>query len=48
MWATDWPWFEDKFKYQQGVDCIRKHADFMTEQEKALFLGGTAARFMSC
>ena len=20
MWATDWPWFEDKFKYQQSVE----------------------------
>jgi len=47
MWGTDWPWFEDKFKYQQGVDCIRRHAMFMTDDEKTLFLGGTAAAFMS-
>jgi predicted TIM-barrel fold metal-dependent hydrolase len=47
MWATDWPWFEDKFKYQQAVDCIRKHANFMSDKEKALFLGGTAERLMA-
>jgi len=46
MWGTDWPWFEDKMKYPQSVDCIRKHGHFMTAPEKALFLGDTAARFM--
>ena len=30
MWATDWPWFEDEFKYKQGIDCFRKHAPFFT------------------
>jgi predicted TIM-barrel fold metal-dependent hydrolase len=46
MWGTDWPWFEDRMKYPQSVDCIRKHAHFMTAAEKASFLGDTAARFM--
>jgi len=46
MWGTDWPWFEDKMKYTQAVDAIRKHAHYMTAAEKALFLGDTAARFM--
>lgn len=46
MWGTDWPWFEDKFKYKQGVDAIRKHAHFMSADQKADFLGRTAARFM--
>jgi predicted TIM-barrel fold metal-dependent hydrolase len=46
MWGTDWPWFEDKFKYKQAVDSIRRHAHFMSEQEKKLFLGDTAAKFL--
>lgn len=46
MWGTDWPWFEDRMKYPQAVDCIRRHAHFMTDKDKAFFLGGTAARFM--
>lgn len=45
-WGTDWPWFEDKFKYRQGVDAIRRHAHFLSSQQKADFLGNTAARFM--
>lgn len=47
MWGTDWPWFEDKFKYKQAVDCIRRHANFMSDSEKALFLGDVANRFMT-
>lgn len=45
-WGTDWPWFEDKFKYRQSVDSIRRHASFLSAEQKADFLGGTAARFM--
>ena len=39
MWATDWPWFDWAFKYEQGVNAIRKHADFLSEQEKAEAFG---------
>jgi len=46
MWATDWPWFEHAFKYKQGVDSIRLHADFLTEDERAMVLGGSAMAFM--
>lgn len=46
MWATDWPWFDDRFLYQQGIDCFRRHADFFRDGELALFLGDNAARFM--
>jgi predicted TIM-barrel fold metal-dependent hydrolase len=46
MWATDWPWFDDRFLYQQGIDCFRKHASFFAEHELDLFLGDNAARFM--
>ncbi len=47
MWATDWPWFDDRFLYQQGIDCFRKHASFFEEGELDLFLGDNAARFMA-
>ncbi len=47
MWATDWPWFEDRFLYQQGIDCFRKHALFFREGELDLFLGDNAERFMA-
>jgi predicted TIM-barrel fold metal-dependent hydrolase len=46
MWATDWPWFDWAFKYEQGVNAIRKHANFLTESEKASFLGQSAVEFM--
>ncbi len=46
MWATDWPWFERYMKYPQAVDSIRLHADYMTDKDKANFLGDTASRFM--
>lgn len=45
-WATDWPWLEEFMKYPQAVDAIRKHASFLTEDEKAAFLGGNAIRFV--
>jgi predicted TIM-barrel fold metal-dependent hydrolase len=46
FWATDWPWLEVWMNYPQAVNCIRRHASFMTESEKDLFLGGNAARFV--
>lgn len=46
MWGSDWPWFEDKFKYKQAMDAIRLHAHYMSEGQTAEFLGGTALRFM--
>ena len=46
MWATDWPWFGDRFLYPQGIDCFRKHATFFSAEELAQFLGGTAEEFL--
>jgi predicted TIM-barrel fold metal-dependent hydrolase len=46
MWASDWPWFDWAFKYEQGVNAIRRHADFLSEEDQTRFLGGTAAEFM--
>ena len=47
MWATDWPWFDWAFKYEQGLNAIRRHVPWLREDDKALFLGGTAVEFMS-
>jgi predicted TIM-barrel fold metal-dependent hydrolase len=46
MWGTDWPWFDWAFKYEQGVNSVRRHADFLTDADKARFLGETAVEFM--
>ena len=46
MWATDWPWYDWAFKYEQGVNAIRKHAEFLSERDKRFILGETAAEFM--
>lgn len=46
MWATDWPWFNDRFIYEQGVNAVRLHAHCLTSDEKAAFLGRAAARYL--
>jgi predicted TIM-barrel fold metal-dependent hydrolase len=46
MWATDWPWLEHYMKYPQAVDAIRRHAGFLSLEEKRAFLGGNAVRFL--
>lgn len=45
-WGTDWPWFEHFMLYPQAVDSIRRHASFWNEQEKAMFLGENAMRWI--
>lgn len=46
MWATDWPWLDHCYKYQGAIEAIRRHANFLTEEEKATFLGGAAEAFL--
>jgi predicted TIM-barrel fold metal-dependent hydrolase len=46
MWATDWPWFEWAFKYEQGVNAILRHADFLNESQKEDFMGKAAIKFL--
>ena len=46
MWATDWPWLDHRYKYEQAIEAIRRHANFLTEGEKATFLGGAAEAFL--
>ena len=46
VYGTDWPWLEHYFMYPQLVESIRRHADFLTEEEKELFLHRNARRFL--
>jgi predicted TIM-barrel fold metal-dependent hydrolase len=46
MWATDWPWTEWFCKYRQMVTAVQNHANFMSDTEKARFMGGTAIEFL--
>ncbi len=47
FWATDWPWLEEYQTYQQAVNSIRRHANFMSDAEKLLFLGDNAHAFIA-
>ncbi len=46
MWATDWPWFGDRFLYSQGIDCFRFHADFLSSKDLTQYLGDNALDFL--
>lgn len=46
MWATDWPWYDHFFIYEQGANATRRHAHFWSEAERADFMGLAAARFL--
>jgi len=46
VWGVDRPCSEDKFKYRQGADAIRRHAHLLSSSQKADLPGHTAACFM--
>jgi predicted TIM-barrel fold metal-dependent hydrolase len=46
VYGTDWPWLDHCFMYAQLVESIRRHAGFMSEEEKELFLHRNARRFL--
>lgn len=46
VYGTDWPWLDHCFMYPQLVEAIRRHADFMSEAEKRMFLYENAKRFL--
>lgn len=46
MYGTDWPWLNHFFMYPQLVESIRRHANFMSEDEKEMFLHRNARRFL--
>ncbi|MEE9247919.1 MAG: amidohydrolase family protein [Dehalococcoidia bacterium] len=46
VWGSDIPWCFRTCTYQQNLDLIRLHTDFMTEEDRALVLGGNLARLL--
>lgn len=34
IWASDWPWFEWGFKYEQAVSAIPRHGDFLSQRQE--------------
>jgi predicted TIM-barrel fold metal-dependent hydrolase len=46
VFGSDWPWLEHYFMYPQLIDAVRKHADFLSEEEKHAFLHENARRFL--
>ncbi len=44
LWGSDMPAAERRVTYRQAMDYVRLHADFMSEEDKALFFGGNVAR----
>jgi predicted TIM-barrel fold metal-dependent hydrolase len=46
MWGTDWPHLSHQMHYPQAIDCVRRHASFMSDSDKDAFLGGNARRFL--
>ena len=46
IWGTDMPMVARFCTYTQCLDQFRKHCDFLTDEQRADILGGTAARLM--
>jgi predicted TIM-barrel fold metal-dependent hydrolase len=47
MWGTDYPPVLRAATYRQHLDWIRKHCAFLTDEQRADILGGTAQRFLA-
>ena len=48
LWGTDMPYCSGSWcTYKQAIDYIRVHCAFLSEDEKALILGGNAARMFN-
>jgi len=46
MWGSDWPGTLCQCTYQQNVDIVRRHCEFLTPRQRAQILGGTACRVL--
>jgi predicted TIM-barrel fold metal-dependent hydrolase len=46
MWGTDWPWTDSWCKYFQLVQAVLEHANFLGPDDKRMFLGENAVRFL--
>jgi predicted TIM-barrel fold metal-dependent hydrolase len=44
LWGSDMPNIYRTCTYQQCLDLVRLHCDFLSEEQKALVLGGNAAK----
>ncbi len=44
VWGSDMPWAMRTCTYQQNLDLIRLHTDFMTQGDRELVMGGNVAR----
>ena len=44
VWGSDMPWTMRTCTYQQNLDLIRLHTDYMSEQDRSLILGGNIAK----
>jgi len=42
MWGSNYPMLMDRFSYTERLDVVRRELPFLTEDERALMLGGTA------
>jgi predicted TIM-barrel fold metal-dependent hydrolase len=45
MWETDCPFQVDRDKYQDSIDLVRKHLDFLTAEDRDWLLRRTAEEF---
>jgi predicted TIM-barrel fold metal-dependent hydrolase len=46
MWGTDYPPVLKNATYQQLLDWVRTHCAFLSDEQRALILGGTAEKFL--
>ena len=46
IWGTDMPMVMRFWTYRQNVDFIGRYCDFLSDDDRAAILGGTAARLM--
>jgi predicted TIM-barrel fold metal-dependent hydrolase len=47
LWGTDYPPVLRSATYLQLLDWVRKHCSFLTAEQRAAILGGTAERFLA-
>ncbi len=47
LWGTDYPPMLTVATYQQWLDLVRRHCDFLLEEQRAAIIGGNAARFLA-
>ncbi len=46
VWGSDMPWALRTCTYQQNLDLIRLHCDFMTPEDRALVMGGNLQKLL--